>query len=325
MNQKIPKQIILESTSRCNLRCRYCPSLSAPKADMSWELFKSIVDRVDFPTTLIPWMNGEPLLLDDYAQRIEYISIQGIPQYVTTNGMIWNEDFFQHITGPDSTCYQLIFSLDGLPSEESSSIEKARPGSHRDVILGNIDRLLELKKSKASGLNVATKICQRGQDWEEIERYVSYWLQRGVDYVCVGKDLTDDMTPGMRFAPCQYPDSNFMVIRADGRLVLCAYNDRIVNKDAYPLGYVREDSESILDIYNNSTYTRFREDQNLGHYNEVCRSCGFAYTGSGFTGQVRFRDKSLIQAPIFYHRDYYNEFFSLRESLKPATYYGHRR
>jgi radical SAM protein with 4Fe4S-binding SPASM domain len=316
----IPKQIILETTSRCNLRCRYCPSLDRPGRDMDWDLFKSIIDRINFPTVVIPWMNGEPLMRKDYSEIVKYISSKSLSQYVTTNGTIWNEDFFHHITGQLSTCYQLIFSLDGL-LDNSPSIEAARPGSNRSLIGQNIFRLLGLKKSRNSSLRIATKICMRGQDWEEIERYIDFWLKKGVDYVCVGRNLTDDNTPGMRTSPCQYFDNNFMVIRADGELVACAYNEAVVNKHALPLGKVEANNIPLLDIYNNEAYTSLRESQNKGTYSGPCRTCGFAYTGMGFTGEVHLRDPKLLQDTIFFHQDYYNMFFSLKKDWKPSSYY----
>jgi radical SAM protein with 4Fe4S-binding SPASM domain len=287
---------------------------------MDWDLFKSIIDRINFPTVVIPWMNGEPLMRKDYSEIVKYISSKSLSQYVTTNGTIWNEDFFHHITGQLSTCYQLIFSLDGL-LDNSPSIEAARPGSNRSLIGQNIFRLLGLKKSRNSSLRIATKICMRGQDWEEIERYIDFWLKAGVDYVCVGRNLTDDNTPGMRTSPCQYFDNNFMVIRADGELVACAYNEAVVNKHALPLGKVEADNTPLLDIYNNEAYTMLRESQNKGTYPGPCRTCGFAYTGMGMRGKVRLRNPQLLQDELFFGMDYYNIFMSKVDFHKDSLYY----
>ena len=44
-----PVCVYLETTNRCNLLCTTCPRTYAelePPADMSWELFTSIVDQI---------------------------------------------------------------------------------------------------------------------------------------------------------------------------------------------------------------------------------------------------------------------------------------
>ena len=317
----IPKQVDIETTSICNLKCKYCPTLSgdAKAMHMKYDLFTSIIDRVDFKTTIVPWLNGEPLLHPRYYEMIKYITDRDLPCYITTNGTIWNEELFQHITDGTS-CYQIIFSLDGIWDEKSRSIEKARPGSNREEIKKNIDRFLALYVKKGKKLNVALKICRRGQDYEEIENYISYWLNMGIDYVCVGSALIDDKVDEMRIYPCQYSDNNFMVIKSDGRVALCAYNDEMTNWDRQAVGMLDKETP-LLDIYNNSKYREFRKLQRVGIFRGPCKTCGFAYTGTGFEGVVHFRDDKLIQKDIYYHQDYYNQFFSLKEDWKHPRYY----
>jgi MoaA/NifB/PqqE/SkfB family radical SAM enzyme len=312
----------IEVTSYCNLKCRFCPAWTegANIRHMDPLLYASIIDRVDFPTTIVPWLNGEPLLHPEYYDLIKYTTDKGLPCYITTNGTLWNERLFNHITNRTS-CYQLIFSLDGLPLLKSQSIEKARPGSNRELILSNIKRFLRLKRSKGNEIDVCLKICRRGQDYGEIEEDIAYWLKTpGVDFVCVGDDLVDDNTAGMRVYPCQYSDNNFLVIKSDGYATLCAYNDRMTNDRQYAIGHVGYE-DNLLDFYNNDAYTRFRKDQRKGIFHGPCKTCGFAYTGTGFNGELRFRDKSLTDQPIYYHQDYYNQFFSLKRKWKIDDYY----
>src|SRR5712691_406944 len=47
--ERLPVCVYLETTNRCNLLCTTCPRTYAelePPADMSWELFTSIVDQI---------------------------------------------------------------------------------------------------------------------------------------------------------------------------------------------------------------------------------------------------------------------------------------
>ena len=318
----VPKQVIIEVTSRCNLSCKFCPSTcddSYRHGDMSLEFFKSIVDRIDFDATVIPWMNGEPFLNADYLEMVKYLNQKGKRFYVTTNLTIWREEVLRELLRPGSGCYQLIVSMDGIPG--SRSIEKARPGTDEARLLSGVNRLLRMKADLDSPTNIAFKICERGQDWAEIEEYIQYWLaEDAVDYICVGKPLKDLNEECMRTHPCQYFDHNFMVIRWDGNLPICAYNDAAANR--LELSYGRLGMhENLLEVYNNASITALRTDQNNGIYHGPCKLCGFAYTGRGFHGEkMEFRDDP---GNFFYfQQDYYNSFYSKKRDWKPNSYYG---
>lgn len=315
----VPKQIITEVSRTCNLRCVGCPinadSHTGRAVFMDVDYFKSIVDRIDFQVVLIPWMNGEPLMHPDYHEMVKYVTDRKIPMYITTNGHFWNEELFDHITD-DTSCYQIIFSLDGLPG--SKSIKAARPGSNPDRVVDTICGFLNMRDRKSAKIDVAVKIVQRGQDWEEVEDYILYWLDRGVSYVCEGRMLSEHTDSPMRRYPCQYFDNNFMVIRHDGELVLCAYNSDVVNNGANPL-FTLDRETPLLDAYNDPRYQKYRDLQRKGTYVGPCVNCGFAYTGQGMDGTVRFRSDPSKE--IFYRRDYYNSFYSLNDRYKARSYY----
>jgi hypothetical protein len=146
-----------------------------------------------------------------------------------------------------------------------------------------------------------------------------YWLKRkGIDFVVVGQPLIDDDVDKMRQYQCQYFDDNFMVIRANGRLTFCAYNEEMVNNPDNAAGHLSS-KETLLEAYNSKTYKDAREAQRLGVYNKVCEKCGFAYTGLGFQGAIKFRKDP--KRKVYFQQDYYNQFFSLKKKWKPTSYY----
>jgi organic radical activating enzyme len=316
---KIPKQVIIETTSKCNLKCKLCPNtaLGAKGEHMDYSLFKSIIDRIDFPTVVIPWMNGEPLMNPEFPKMLTYIEKKDLPYYVTTNGTIIRDDFEEVIFDQGSRCYQVIFSLDGLPF--TGTPEAARPGTDIVVVRKNMYDFIKRAKKARPNLTVAVKLCQRGQDYAEIEDYIKYMLiQWGVDYVCIGRDLERLNPVSMRFAPCQYYDNNFMVIRANGDVVLCAYNYDAVNTDRFIMASAANDIP-LLELYNNESFRTRRKDQDEGYFLPPCDSCGFAYNGNGFKGTLTSRGD--WNALIYYHQDYYNQFFSLKQDWKNDRYY----
>jgi MoaA/NifB/PqqE/SkfB family radical SAM enzyme len=320
MERIMPKQVIIEATSACNLQCKYCPNVcndSFPVGNMKFDFLKTIVDRIYWPCTVIPWMNGEPFLNPEYGKMVKYLNERHQRFYVTTNLTIWRQDVLEELLKKGSYCYQLIVSMDGLP--DTGNIAKARPGTNEVELLASIRKLLELKKTLGGRTEIAFKICERGQDWGEIEKYIKYWLEDDrTDFVVVGKPLKDENAECMRTEPCQYSDNNFMVIRWNGMLSVCAYNDKAANKGMLSYGTLNE-TDNLIDVYNNETITKFREDQRNGEFHEPCRSCSFAYTGEGYKGEVAFR--SAPDTPYFFHQDYYNSFFSKKKNWKPDEYY----
>jgi len=325
----LPLQIDIEVSAICNLKCIGCPFTQGREKRrqkfgyMQMDLFKHIVDQVNWECTLVPWLNGEPLMHPDYTQMIKYIINRGHRAYITTNGTIWNQELFDLITRENSI-YQIIFSLDGMPAAWSKSIELARPGSDRETIYGNIMRFGELKRAKGDQIDMAVKICRRGQDQAEIEKFIHYWLKKPyIDYVCEGRLMVDDRNPeGFRTHPCMYSNPMFMVIKWDGAVVPCSYNDEATNKDYFKFGNV-DGPHTLLEIYNGEKMCKFRHEQDRGMFRGPCATCGFSYTGRGFEGAVQFRDPELQFKgdprtdnpwyPVNFHSDYYNTFYSLKE------------
>jgi hypothetical protein len=325
---KSPKFVALETTSRCQLKCKGC--FSSPedysKGDMNPSFFRSVIDRMDPKTQwLNPYANGEPLLHPEILSFIKYATEKNIKNYITTNGMIFNEKLFEFILKNSSLCYQLIFSLDGIWDWKSRSIELARPGSIRERIKDTIFSVLEMKRLLKSDLTIMVKICERGQDYEEIENYISYWLsQEGISAVIVGKIFDSFNTEGLRIYPCQYSDDQFMLIRWDQTAVMCMYHPEVMSKGLLPIGKL-DFTTPLLEFYNNKAYTDFRAQQALGNFPHPCKTCGISYTGNGIRGSVKFRNPSLLQREIFYRKDHYNSFFSLIDNRKPDETYGWRK
>ena len=321
---RIPKQVIIETSASCQLRCEGCPINGAHEGGfMKLTNFLSIIDRIDFDTTIIPWMNGEPLLHKDYAAILQILTERNLRAYVTTNGMIWNDAVMQ-IMAAKNSIYQIIFSLDGHPMGWSNSQMLCRPGSREKTIVDNIRRFGKLKEGMGNNIDIAVKICRRGQDQAEVEKYIVYWLKEHyIDYVCEGKMLWNDQAPEVRTHPCRYPDDMFMVIRSDGQMVPCAYNHEVVNENYFKWPNVFDDREKpMLEYYNDPKLQDFRKKQELGIYPGPCATCGFAYTGEGFEGGIQFRDpmlRSQFPNPIYWHSDYYNQFYSLTRKWKPAV------
>jgi len=88
-----PVCLYLETTNRCNLLCTTCPRTYEqlePEADMSWELFTSLIDQYPNIARVVLHGIGEPMLVKDIAQRVKYLKDRNIYVLFNTNGTLLN-------------------------------------------------------------------------------------------------------------------------------------------------------------------------------------------------------------------------------------------
>ena len=313
-----PKQIAIEITNRCQLKCSGCfQTLGITKhKDMDIDYVKSIIDRNTFGATIIPFLWGEPLLYPHITEMYEYIVSKAQRSYITSNGMIWNDDLFELITQENSV-YQMIFSLDGLPG--SRSIKICRPGSDSTTILQNIIRFRNLKEKNGNNIDLCLKICRRGQDWEEIENFIYYWLKQDIDYICVGQMLNQSGLPVRKY-PCQYFNDKFMLIRVDREIIPCMYCEEIAINNYFEIGKL-DDTEDLIEAYNRPLLQELRKGHEQGIFAGPCKNCNSAYTGRGMRGQYVFNDPVKKDIGVMYTtQDYYNQTFSLKDKAIGVQY-----
>src|SRR5436853_6795244 len=89
-----PVCLYLETTNRCNLLCTTCPRTYAelePPADMSWELFTSIVDQLPDIERAVMHGVGEPMLVKNLPRMVRYLKDRGAYVLFNTNGTVLNE------------------------------------------------------------------------------------------------------------------------------------------------------------------------------------------------------------------------------------------
>jgi radical SAM protein with 4Fe4S-binding SPASM domain len=89
-----PVCLYLEVTNRCNLLCTTCPRTYEdlePPADMSWELFTSIVDQVPDLARAVLHGVGEPMLVANLPRMVRYLKDRGTYVLFNTNGTVLSE------------------------------------------------------------------------------------------------------------------------------------------------------------------------------------------------------------------------------------------
>jgi MoaA/NifB/PqqE/SkfB family radical SAM enzyme len=89
-----PVCLYLEVTNRCNLLCTTCPRTYVelePPADMSWELFTTIVDQLPDLGRAVLHGVGEPMLVKDLPRMVRYLKDRGVYVLFNTNGTVLSE------------------------------------------------------------------------------------------------------------------------------------------------------------------------------------------------------------------------------------------
>src|SRR5271169_2710874 len=89
-----PVCLYLETTNRCHLLCTTCPRTYEelePPADMSWQLFRSIVDQIPNLSRAVLHGVGEPMLVKNLPRMVRYLKDRGTYVLFNTNGTVLNE------------------------------------------------------------------------------------------------------------------------------------------------------------------------------------------------------------------------------------------
>ncbi len=139
-----PICLYLETTNRCNLLCTTCPRTYEelePEADMSWTLFTALIDQYPNIARVVLHGIGEPMLVKDLAQRVQYLKDRNIYVLFNTNGTLLTETNSRALisTGLD----ELRVSLDAA---DSSVFRMVRGKDFFDRIVANVAIFTRLQR-----------------------------------------------------------------------------------------------------------------------------------------------------------------------------------
>ena len=102
---KIPNEIMLEVTERCNLDCRFCFNKlyavdGEEKRELNTESIRSIIDKIRAAgVTIVRFTGGEPLLREDIFELMNYARKVGLRVWLNTNATLINRKAADKIAG----------------------------------------------------------------------------------------------------------------------------------------------------------------------------------------------------------------------------------
>ena len=142
-----PVCLYLETTNRCNLLCTTCPRTYEelePPADMSWDLFRSIVDQIDNLPRAVLHGVGEPMLVKNLPRMVRYLKDRGTYVLFNTNGTVLNEKNGRALI--DAELDELRVSFDAANAESYRTI---RGKNYFNRILKNVREFCNLQERES--------------------------------------------------------------------------------------------------------------------------------------------------------------------------------
>jgi len=274
----VPDVIRIEPASACNLHCIHCPTGTNQSKDrgiMSNETFNIIMRNFEgnVPRVAVMYHGGEPLLckdLWDWVGRLKGIGVKYIK--TDTNGMLLNEGIAEKImrSGIDS----VTFSIDGRTPEENDFI---RRGSDCHTVMGNVQRLIELKRrlnSDVPSIIISNTQLRKDVNLDEIST-PSFLLEAFKDSVhyqsmyaikWAGQKSNNPPAYSLKGNYCPFL-SETMTIRWNGDVVPCC----IDIMSGYVMGNIHK--SSLGDIREGESFKRIRGGIQRGHPVEFCKGC----------------------------------------------------
>jgi MoaA/NifB/PqqE/SkfB family radical SAM enzyme len=183
-----PVTISIVATSSCTLSCDMCPTHS-PKVprdyihaqrntrDMSFEMFKEIIDRFKSAMNVQIIGSGEPMLNKDFFRMVDYAASRGMKVKTFSNGTTIEENIGR-ILG--SRLDGITISINGHDAQEFSRMTKMEAALY-GKIYNATKRLVEERNNISSAVKVKLSFIIDSYNYKFIRDMVETGLKLGVD------------------------------------------------------------------------------------------------------------------------------------------------
>ena len=284
-----PREIFIEPTNHCNLRCIMCPQyrgLKRKKGFMDIELYKKIIEEIkEFNLRRLNLFNsGESLMHPKLAEMIRIAKEANIYVRLHTNGTLLKKKLIDEILS--SELDMISFSFDG---ETKEKYESMRLNSNYEDVLNKIKSFLsEKKRRRKEHPYVQIQVIKDYNPTTKApivdERFKKHFNGLPVDsfdaiwFLSFGEHYLENCPPkGKYYEPCRQLWSRF-VIAWDGRAIACC-----VDADGENIiGDIRNDT--VFEIWNGKKMVKMRKLMSEKKYSLLspCRSCNLIWSNKNF-------------------------------------------
>ncbi len=194
--EALPVCVYLEVTNRCNLLCETCPrtfEALEPPADMSWELFTSIVDQVPGLVRAVLHGVGEPMMVKALPRMIRYLKERGVYVLFNTNGTLLAPKKRRELI--DTGLDELRVSLDAA---EAESFLKVRGKDFFARIVRNVSEFTALQKELGAATpRVSLWLTGLKETVDQLPEFVRLAARIGVREVYLQRLVFDTLGRGL--------------------------------------------------------------------------------------------------------------------------------
>ena len=191
-----PLCLYLEVTNRCNLLCETCPrtfEALEPPADMSMELFTSIVDQAAGLKRAVLHGVGEPMLVRDLPQMVRYLKDRGVYVLFNTNGTLLRERRFVELI--EAGLDELRVSLDAADAATYTMV-RGKPFFER--IVRDVGLLTDYqRRAGLSHPRVSLWLTGMKETVDQLPEFVRLAARMGVREVHLQRLVFDEAGFGM--------------------------------------------------------------------------------------------------------------------------------
>lgn len=182
-NIPFPRNAIIETTTRCNIRCVECarPTEKEDYGDMSLETFDHLKELFPHLRNAGLFGHGETFLNKYFFDMLIRLKKNGVSTNVITNGTLLDNELAERVV-KEGLNY-LTFSMDGATEE---TFNKLRRGARFYNIIGNIKRVQTFKLKYSSQIpNLAIQFVGMQQNIHELPELVRLASSIGVSNISV--------------------------------------------------------------------------------------------------------------------------------------------
>jgi radical SAM protein with 4Fe4S-binding SPASM domain len=150
MTPELPRELQIEVTGACNLRCRMClvryrEPLDRRRASIDFERFKALVGALPELEKVTLQGLGEPLMAPELFAMLEYGAARGLRMGFNTNATLLTRATAERLV--DVQLDWLHVSLDGATA---ATYESIREGSRFDKVERNVRGLVEVMRARGA-------------------------------------------------------------------------------------------------------------------------------------------------------------------------------
>lgn len=277
---EFPLHLDIESTSRCNLRCKFCATVHADyiKGDLSVELNRKIMDegqKYGLCAAKYNW-RGEPLLNKDIFQIISDAKSSGlIDVFFNSNATLLTEEKARKLI--ESGLDRLIVSFEGF---EKELYESNRVNANFEKTVSNIRGFRAIRDSLGKETpKLRLQTVGLPELVERLDEYREFWLPYADEVTCI--DLRDEEADYSQLESefvCPYLFLR-LTVSWNGKVYPCPFVEHSTEKDENALlGDINQGS--LYDIWHGDKLENLRQMHIAGKAN-CCKPCsGCSYRGT---------------------------------------------